>query len=39
MGITFLKNPANCGTTMHEFKTLEKKWISGKKRKMKHYNM
>jgi len=37
--ITFLKNPTNCGTTMHEFKTLEEKWCSGKQRQMKHYNL
>jgi hypothetical protein len=39
MSITFLKNPANCGTTMLEFKTLEVEWSSGKQRQRKLYNM
>jgi len=39
MSITFLKNPADSGATMHEFETLEGKLSSGKQRQMKHYNL
>jgi hypothetical protein len=31
MGATFLKNPENSETVMHEFQTLYGKWVYGNK--------